>query len=78
MFRRGESVPFAFLDDAQRFRSNVTPPPKPTRTRGQRFGSLLVGLTVVAGLLGSLALAGPALDTSHEQQNGPAATAERR
>ena len=28
MFRRREPVPFAFLAEADRFRSNVTPPPR--------------------------------------------------
>ncbi|WP_019549198.1 hypothetical protein [Streptomyces sulphureus] len=78
MFRRGESVPFAFLADSERFRSNVTPPPKPRRTTGQRIGGALVGLTVVAGIVGSLVLAGPALDTTYEDGGGPAATAEHR
>ena len=38
MFRRGESVPFAFIADAERFRSNVTPPPVQAqlRARGRR------------------------------------------
>lgn len=28
MFRRSEPVPFAFVAEADRFRSNVTPPPR--------------------------------------------------
>ena len=28
MFRRREPVPFAFVAEADRFRSNVTPPPR--------------------------------------------------
>ena len=28
MFRRRESVPFSFVAEADRFRSNVTPPPR--------------------------------------------------
>ena len=28
MFRRREAVPFAFVAEADRFRSNVTPPPR--------------------------------------------------
>ena len=75
MFRRGESVPFAFVAEADRFRSNVTPPPKPPRTRGQRAGSLLFGLTVVAGLVGSLVVGGPALDPGAQDRDRPAPAA---
>ena len=55
MFRRREPVPFAFVAEADRFRSNVTPPPRerPTVTPSSP-GRTLVGLTVVAGLVGSL------------------------
>ena len=52
MPRRGESVPFAFIADADRFRSNVTPPPRARRTAAEKAGSALFGLTVVAGLAG--------------------------
>lgn len=79
MFRRGEPVPFAFIADAERFRSNVTPPPRTRRSRSQRAGGLLFGLTVTAGLVGSLILGAPALDPSHQQnpQSGPTAAQGR-
>lgn len=75
MFRRGESVPFAFVAEAERFRSNVTPPPKPRRTAGERAGSVLFGVTVVAGLVGSLLVGGPALDPGTQEHHSPPAAA---
>ncbi|SCF87568.1 hypothetical protein [Streptomyces sp. Ncost-T10-10d] len=72
MFRRRESVPFSFVAEADRFRSNVTPPPRERTTVSQLAGRSLVGLTVVAGLVGSLILGLPALSPaqgpSHTQQ----------
>ncbi|MFE4335835.1 hypothetical protein ACFRQM_42590 [Streptomyces sp. NPDC056831] len=72
MFRRRESVPFSFVAEADRFRSNVTPPPRERTTVSQLAGRSLVGLTVVAGLVGSLILGLPALSPaqglSHAQQ----------
>ncbi len=38
MSRRGESVPFAFIAEADRFRSNVTPPPAARRTFREAAG----------------------------------------
>ncbi|WP_433545383.1 hypothetical protein ACQPZG_09475 [Streptomyces sp. CA-294286] len=67
MFRRREAVPFAFVAEADRFRSNVTPPPPERPSASQIFGRSLVGLTVVAGLVGSLMFGLPALDP----QNSP-------
>ncbi|WP_326687619.1 MULTISPECIES: hypothetical protein [unclassified Streptomyces] len=79
MFRRGEPVPFAFVAEADRFRSNVTPPARARRSFGEVAGSALVGLTIVAGLVGSVLLGLPALSADH---SGPAkehpAAAERR
>ncbi|WP_081236557.1 hypothetical protein [Streptomyces viridosporus] len=63
MFGRREPVPFAFLAEAERFRSNVTPPPRERATAGQIAGRCLLGLTVVAGLVGSLIIGTPALST---------------
>ena len=63
MSRWREPIPFAFLAEADRFRSNVTPPPRPRISRGELAGRILLGLTVVAGLVGSLILGMPALST---------------
>ncbi|MFF3396280.1 hypothetical protein ACFYW1_35890 [Streptomyces sp. NPDC002669] len=72
MFRRRESVPFSFVAEADRFRSNVTPPPRERASVSQLAGRSLVGLTVVAGLIGSLILGLPALSPvqspSHTEQ----------
>ncbi|MFF8717001.1 hypothetical protein ACF07T_37055 [Streptomyces sp. NPDC015184] len=72
MFRRRESVPFSFVAEADRFRSNVTPPPRERASFSQLAGRSLVGLTIVAGLVGSLILGLPALSPaqgpSHAEQ----------
>ncbi|WP_328886722.1 hypothetical protein [Streptomyces sp. NBC_00316] len=72
MFRRREAVPFSFVAEADRFRSNVTPPPRERATVSQLAARSLVGLTVVAGLAGSLILGLPALapdrSPAHSQQ----------
>jgi hypothetical protein len=64
LLRRREPVPFAFLAEADRFRSNVTPPPRERASVGQTAGRWLLGLTIVAGLVGSLVLGMPALSTN--------------
>lgn len=71
MFRRREPVPFAFIAEADRFRSNVTPPPRERASAHEIAGRWLIGLTVVAGLVGSLLLGMPALslDQSPSQQS---------
>ncbi|MFI7412226.1 hypothetical protein ACIBU0_26490 [Streptomyces sp. NPDC049627] len=69
MFRRREPVPFAFLAEADRFRSNVTPPPRERASAGQIAGRWLLGLTIVAGLVGSLVLGMPALSTDTPAQH---------
>ncbi|MEU1043442.1 hypothetical protein ACFYP4_29595 [Streptomyces sp. NPDC005551] len=61
MFRRREPVPFAFVAEADKFRSNVAPPPRERASAGQLAGRWLIGLTVVAGLVGSLLIGMPAL-----------------
>ncbi|WP_405776549.1 hypothetical protein [Streptomyces sp. NBC_00859] len=61
MFRRREAVPFTFVADADRFRSNVEPPPRLRPSTSQLAGRVLVGLTVVGGLVGSLLFGVPAL-----------------
>ncbi|EST34121.1 hypothetical protein [Streptomyces roseochromogenus] len=63
MFRRREPVPFAFLAEAESFRSNVTPPPRPRASFGEIAGRWLLGATIVAGLVGALILAMPAMST---------------
>ncbi|MFI1732758.1 hypothetical protein ACH40E_26820 [Streptomyces acidicola] len=72
MFRRREPVPFAFIAEADRFRSNVTPPPRERTSARERAGRWLIGLTVVAGLVGSVLLGMPALSPdqtpAHESQ----------
>ncbi|MEU1161644.1 hypothetical protein ACIPX0_37670 [Streptomyces sp. NPDC090075] len=68
MLRRREPVPFAFLAEADRFRSNVAPPPRQRSSAGQIAGRWLLGLTLVAGLVGSLVLAMPALSTPSDTQ----------
>jgi hypothetical protein len=73
MFRRREPVPFAFIAEADTFRSNVAPPPRPRASAGEVVGRWLMGLTVVAGLVGALLVGGPALSTdtspAHTQQS---------
>ncbi|MFF2524582.1 hypothetical protein [Streptomyces liangshanensis] len=63
MRRRSESVPFAFVAEAERFRSNVTPPPRQRPSPRQILGRSLTALAVVAGFAGSLLLGLPALQT---------------
>ncbi|MGW7205129.1 hypothetical protein [Streptomyces sp. NPDC054837] len=72
MFRRREPVPFAFVAEADRFRSNITPPPREKSSAGQIAGSWLLGITIVAALVGSLVLGVPALTLDHS----PASTQE--
>ncbi|MFD7470548.1 hypothetical protein [Streptomyces tendae] len=71
MIRRREPVPFVFVAEADRFRSNVTPPPRERASFGQLAGRWLLGVTVVAGLVGSLVIGMPALSadqpSSHKQ-----------
>ncbi|MFI6013119.1 hypothetical protein ACIBAG_30610 [Streptomyces sp. NPDC051243] len=69
MFRRRESVPFAFLAEADQFRSDVTPPPRERASAGQIAGRWLLGLTIVAGLVGSLVVGMPALSTDTGAQS---------
>ncbi|WP_171170944.1 hypothetical protein [Streptomyces sp. I05A-00742] len=66
MFGRREPVPFAFVADAERYRSNVTPP-RNRASRSQVVGRVLMGLTVTAGLVGALLFGLPAMDTSAQK-----------
>ncbi|GAB2972535.1 hypothetical protein GCM10023080_040770 [Streptomyces pseudoechinosporeus] len=70
MFRRREPVPFAFIAEADKYRSNVTPPPRERASVSEIAGRWLIGLTVVAGLVGSLLFGMPALS----QNQSPAQT----
>ncbi|MFI6566916.1 MULTISPECIES: hypothetical protein [unclassified Streptomyces] len=63
MFRRREPVPFAFVAEADRFRGNVAPPPRERASFGQMAARSLLGLTILAGLVGALVLGMPALST---------------
>ncbi|MCH0567289.1 MULTISPECIES: hypothetical protein [unclassified Streptomyces] len=65
MAGRREPVPFAFPAEADGFRSNVAPPPRERAGVGQLAGRWLLGLTIVAGLVGSLLLGMPALSVDH-------------
>ncbi|MFG3494497.1 hypothetical protein [Streptomyces sp. NPDC047928] len=62
MSGRREAVPFAFVAEADSFRSNVTPPARQRPSLSQVAGRTLIGLTVVAGLVGSLLFGMPALE----------------
>jgi hypothetical protein len=63
MFRRREAVPFTFVAEADRFSSNVTPPARERPSLSQVASRSLMGLTIVCGLVGSLLLGLPALET---------------
>ncbi|MFH8365243.1 hypothetical protein [Streptomyces sp. NPDC018031] len=65
--RSPEAVPFAFVAEAERFRSNVTPPPRQRAGLSEIAGNILVGLVIVAGFAGALLFGLPALGTdSHD------------
>jgi hypothetical protein len=70
---RREAVPFTFVAEADHFRSNVTPPPQERPSLSQLAGRTLFGLTIVSGLVGSLLLGVPALESGqapgHSQQS---------
>ena len=76
MFRRREAVPFSFVAEADRFRSNVTPPPRRRPSGSQLAGHTLIGLTIVCGLVGSLLFGLPALES--EPVAGAFAAVRRR
>ncbi|MET8857936.1 hypothetical protein [Streptomyces sp. NPDC004579] len=65
-----EPVPFAFTAEADSFRSNVAPPPRERSSAGQIAGRWLFGLTLAAGIAGSLIVGMPALS----QDPSPAQT----
>ncbi|MCF3961366.1 hypothetical protein [Streptomyces fuscigenes] len=75
MFRRREGVPFSFLAEAEadRFDSNVEPPPKQRAGRGELMGRALIGLVIAGAFAGSLLFGMPALESNptlhHVQQS---------
>ncbi|AQU66231.1 hypothetical protein [Streptomyces niveus] len=79
MFRRREAVPFAFVAEADRFRSNVTPPPRQRISRSELMSRTLIGLVVAAGLAGSLLFGLPSLESGQPsgQAKQPAASQSR-
>ncbi|MCF6524898.1 hypothetical protein [Streptomyces sp. JJ36] len=78
MVRRGEPVPYTFVAEAERFRSDVTPPPRPRRSPRQIAGGVLLALTVISGLVGSLLLGVPALDAERHRDGDPPAARNGR
>ncbi|MCM2392869.1 hypothetical protein [Streptomyces albipurpureus] len=78
MFRRREAVPFSFVAEQNNFRSNVTPPPRERPSISQLGGRTLIGLTVVAGLVGSLLLGMPSLESSAVPAHGQQSEATER
>jgi hypothetical protein len=70
MDSRGEQIPFAFVAEVERFRSNVVPPPAPRPSRGQLARRLLGGFAVVAGLVGASVLGTYGLDTGESGELG--------
>ncbi|MBW1601195.1 hypothetical protein JJV70_03565 [Streptomyces sp. JJ66] len=78
MFRRGEPVPFAFVAEADRFRSNVTPPPRRRASVSELAGRVVLTLVVVAGLVGAMLLAVPALEVQLDEPRGQQQEAAER
>ncbi|MGW7357446.1 hypothetical protein ACWGI0_12640 [Streptomyces sp. NPDC054802] len=78
MFHRREAVPFAFVSEADAFRSNVAPPPRVRASRSQLLGRVLVGLIVVGGLAGSLLFGLPALETDRTPGHSQTSEASQR
>jgi hypothetical protein len=79
MIRRREPVPFAFVAEADRFRSNITPPPRPRARPSEIAGRVLMGLTIVAAFVGAVIIGTPAMQsggpqhsTTHQAQQSPA------
>lgn len=70
MFRRREAVPFAFVAEADHFRSNVTPPARQRISRSELMSRTLVGLVIAAGLAGSLLFGLPSLESGPPSGQG--------
>ncbi|MFB7663262.1 hypothetical protein ACFC1R_04835 [Kitasatospora sp. NPDC056138] len=58
-----ESVPFAFVAEAERYQSNVTPPARERRSMKSVLGGVLVTLLVVAALTTAVLVGMSALST---------------
>ncbi|RZU10821.1 hypothetical protein [Streptomyces sp. BK239] len=81
MSRRREPVPFAFVAEADTFRSNVAPPPPEPSSAGQIAGRWLLAVTIVAALVGALVIGMPALSLDHtapSQQSQASQSSEGR
>ncbi|WP_441247795.1 hypothetical protein [Kitasatospora sp. McL0602] len=63
MAHGAESVPFAFVAEAERYQSNVTPPERPVSVRGVCTGLLITAL-LAAGLATAVVLGTPALSSA--------------
>ncbi|MDH6125778.1 hypothetical protein [Kitasatospora sp. GP82] len=61
MAHGAESVPFAFIAEAERYQSNVTPPARERRSAKSVLAGLLIALLVVAALTTAVLVGAPAL-----------------
>ncbi|MFW6720146.1 hypothetical protein ACHZ98_08195 [Streptomyces sp. MAR4 CNY-716] len=65
--RRREPVPFAFIAEADRFRSDVpVPPPVKRAGIGEIAGRALVGVLIVAGLVGAVVFGIPSMQLTDD------------
>ncbi|MFF4042178.1 hypothetical protein [Streptomyces sp. NPDC001816] len=60
------------------FRSNVAPPPRQRASAGRIAGGWLLGLTIVAGLVGAVILGMPALSTPSSAPAPPSQASQGR
>ncbi|MER5867576.1 hypothetical protein [Kitasatospora sp. NPDC002040] len=56
-----EPVPFSFVAEAERHRSNVAPPARERRSVRAVCGGVLIAVVLIAGLVAAVALGTPAL-----------------
>jgi hypothetical protein len=78
MDSRGERIPFAFVAESERFRSNVVPPSAPRPSRLQMTRRLLGGFAVVVGLIGATVIGTQGLDTGELRGPGLVASTTHR
>ncbi|MFW6692044.1 hypothetical protein [Streptomyces sp. MAR4 CNX-425] len=65
--RRREPVPYASIAEADRFRSDVpVPPPVKRAGFGEVAGRALVGILIVAGLVGAVVFGVPAMQLTED------------